>query len=239
MAGYDPVAPFYDRIHGDRSQSIKYLKQLFKSYHPQAKSWLDLACGTGTLLKAMRRRYQTLAGLDIAADMLAVAKRKLPRVSFYHQDMTELVLDQQFDIISCLFASINHVLEFTDWQRLFARVKQHLAPGGIFVFDMLTELCLYNLVLNSPIITRHGSFISLGDISMAGEGQEGTVWQVKGFDVRKDSQELLFSSAVRQVSFDSERVEVALREHFDEVVIEDPEQGEVNERSELLYFICS
>ena len=89
------------------------------------------------------------------------------------------------------------------------------------------------------MITRSGKLISIGEISMANESQEGTVWQIKGYEVTRHNQQLLFSSVVRQVSFDKDQVEQALLKHFDSVIIEDPEQGEVDERSELIYFLCS
>ncbi|OGT29729.1 MAG: hypothetical protein A3E87_08765 [Gammaproteobacteria bacterium RIFCSPHIGHO2_12_FULL_35_23] len=238
MADYDPVAPFYDLVHGSRKQTIKYIKQLIKDYHPKAKTLLSVACGTGTVCKALKRCYQ-ITGVDISSGMLAMAEKKLPTVEFYQQDMVELNLNKKFDVIICLFASLNHVLQFSQWEKFFARVKDHLNAGGVFIVDILTELCLYNMVLNSPLITRSGKLISIGDISMAGEGQEGTVWRIKGYEVTRHDQRLLFASKVSQVSFAPERIEKGLLNHFSSVIVEDPEQEEVNERSELLYFICS
>ena len=237
MTGYDPIAPFYDKVHGSRKQTITYIKQLLKAYHPKAKTLLSLACGTGEVCRAFKRRYK-ITGLDISKQMLEVAQKKLPKVKFYHQNMVDLNLDEKFDVVLCLFASINHVLEFNDWESFFGRVKAHLNPGGIFIFDMMSELCLYNMVLNSPILTRTGKMVTVGDIEMFGEEGEGTIWRVKGFNVTRNEQTELFSSSVRQTSFDYERIYQALSQHFDEVLVEDPEQGEVTERSELLYFVC-
>src|SRR3990167_9241090 len=136
MADYDPVAPFYDKIHGNRRQTIKYVKQLIKTYHSKAKTLLSLACGTGTICKALSGRYK-ITGVDIASGMLAMAEKKMPKLDFYQQDMVQLKLDSKFDVIVCLFASVNHVLAFDDWERLFANVKAHFTPGGIFIFDIL------------------------------------------------------------------------------------------------------
>jgi SAM-dependent methyltransferase len=235
MSDYDPVAPFYDKIHGSRKQTIRYLKKLLKAFHPDAKLLLALACGTCRVEKALPRKFE-ISGLDVSFDMLEEAKKRLPKANFYHQDMLDFEIDKTFDVITCLFASLNHMLDFEDWKKFFQNVADHMNPGGIFIFDVLTEVCLYNLVLNSPLITRVGKLLAIGEFSMTDD--RTTDWFVRGFNVTKDKQEELFSTHVQQVAFDREVIEAALYEVFSEVVVEDPEQGEVNERSELLYFIC-
>ena|GEM_PF-1956752 len=66
-----------------------------------------------------------------------------------------------------------------------------------------------------------------------------TGWYARGFNVTRKKQEPLFAMHVRQVAFAKERIEEALHQVFQDVAVEDPEQGEVTERSELLYFICA
>jgi ubiquinone/menaquinone biosynthesis C-methylase UbiE len=215
---------------------FNYLKSLVKIHHPKAKTMLSLACGTGALCKKISRKYQ-VSGLDLSPGMIEQAKKKLPKAEFFVQDMTNFETGKQYDVVTCLFASLNHVMGFDNWKQMFKQAQQHLKPDGVFIFDILSELCLYNMVLNSPIITRSGKLITVGDIS-SNEGGEGTIWAIKGFNVNKHGQEFLFETVVTQMSVALEQVEEALKELFEEVYVDDPEQGEVNERSELLYFVC-
>ena len=41
--------------------------------------------------------------------MLALARKKLPHIRFYRQNMTSFNIAKQFDAIVCLFDSINHL----------------------------------------------------------------------------------------------------------------------------------
>lgn len=235
MPSYDSIAPFYDRIHGNRKSTIKFIKRLLKETYPNAKTLLSIGCGTGQICKALMRRYK-ITGTDISAEMLREAKKKLPKVEFYQQDLVQLSLPENYDIIVSLFGVLNHVLDFTDWKTFFQKVANHLNPGGIFVFDILSELCLYNLIINSPLIVKDGKLIVICDIAADEDGT--TIWQTKGYQVEKNKQHLLFNTSVQQISFDVEKIAHALKEVFTTVSVMDLELGEVSERSELLYFVC-
>lgn len=236
MADYDKIAPFYDEIHGSREETIKYVKLLLKEYCASAKTILSLACGTGVIEQSLPQKYQ-VSGLDISTDMLKEAKKILPEMIFYHQDMTDFSVPGKYDVILCLFAALNHVMEFDDWRAVFRRVKEHLEPGGIFIFDVLSELCLYNLVLNTPLITRRDNLVVIGEFT---PDEEGLIdWRVHGHQVIGDRQEEIFHTATKTVAFNLEQIKEALMAEFSEVIVEDPENDcEVDERSELLYFIC-
>lgn len=235
-ADYDNIAPFYDKIHGSRKETIKYVKQLLKENHPKAKNILSLACGTGVVEKVLSKKYD-VSGLDISPEMLTHAQKLLPKATFYNQDMTTFTVPDTFDVILCLFASLNHVAELDDWVRMFRRVKEHLNPGGVFIFDVLSELCLYNLVLNTPMITRRGKLVVIGEFLPEEDGVVN--WAVHGHHVKGAYQDKLFETETKTVAFDLERIQSALEEIFSEVTVEDPEhEGVVSERSELLYFIC-
>jgi SAM-dependent methyltransferase len=70
--------------------------------------------------------------------MLAVAAAKLPGVPLVEADMTSFRLDARFDAVICVFDTLNHLPRFEQWLALFARVREHLADGGLFVFDVNT-----------------------------------------------------------------------------------------------------
>lgn len=237
MAEYDDIAPYYDVLHANRKQTAQYVKRLIKEFAPQAKTLLGLACGTGGLLKLFSRQYR-VSGLDISSGMLDVARKKLPKATFHQDDMCQFELQQSFDVVTCLYCSLNHVLNFDDWCAMFAKAKAHLNPGGVFIFDVMTETGLYNMVLNSPLVVKRFNQISIGEISMSEEG-DYSLWRARGYRRFFKRDESLYDVCVKQTAFAIERLLAVLHSHFSEVFMEDPECNEVvGERSELVYFIC-
>jgi ubiquinone/menaquinone biosynthesis C-methylase UbiE len=253
---YDLIAPYYDTIHGSRGQAVRYAKHLIKTFHPKAESILCLACGTGSMVKALSKKY-TVAGLDISPHMLKIAQQKIRHATFYLSDMCDLDISETFDVITCFYASLNHVNTFEKWQQVFERVSAHLNPGGVFVFDVITETGLYNLVLNSPLLLERKRCLTVGDIRLAEDGHS-VLWNVKGYRAphfltqlgcrlsqkkrRKIAQSVfskpVFEVDVQHVSFDVDEIYKALAANFKTVYTDDPEQESETPTSEMLYFIA-
>jgi SAM-dependent methyltransferase len=104
-------------------------------------SFLDLGCGTGTLLGALRRRQPTwrLTGLDVSAAMLAVAARKpaagtigLGRVRLGGP----LPFLGTFDAAGAFYDTFNHLPDLAALAQTFTAIAATLRPGGLLVFDL-------------------------------------------------------------------------------------------------------
>ena len=70
--------------------------------------------------------------------MLAIAAAKVPGARLVEGDMADFDLGRRFDVVACVFDSINHLLDVASWASLFACVHRHLTDGGLFVFDVNT-----------------------------------------------------------------------------------------------------
>ena len=92
------------------------IRRLIRQHTPTARTLLELACGTGAILKILARYYDVV-GLDLSPQMLSIARKKLPHVRLYRKDMVRFDLGTKFDVIICVFDSINHVLRFADWKK--------------------------------------------------------------------------------------------------------------------------
>src|SRR5262245_53107701 len=132
---YEKFGRFYDAVMGDRTESADFIHSLIQKYKPGAKTLLELACGTGAVLQHLSKHYK-VSGLDISAEMLSVARKKLPDAPFYQASMVTFDLSRKFDVIICVFDSINHVLSFADWKRIFRQVSRSLPKDGLFLFDI-------------------------------------------------------------------------------------------------------
>src|SRR5215475_432906 len=134
---YAGFAPFYDRIMGDRTEEIERIRRYISSHRPGARSLLELGCGTGALLSGLASDL-SVTGIDRSPEMLSVAARTVPGARLLHADITAFTLPDRFDVVMCMFDTLNHVPAVDGWLRLFQRVHEHLSDGGLFVFDVNT-----------------------------------------------------------------------------------------------------
>jgi ubiquinone/menaquinone biosynthesis C-methylase UbiE len=104
---YEVFAEFYDPVMGERSDSIERVKNLIEEYKPDAKTVLELAAGTGSVLKGLADEYEVF-GLDLSPKMLEIARQKVPEAQLFEEDMSDFELERTFDVIICVFDSINN-----------------------------------------------------------------------------------------------------------------------------------
>jgi SAM-dependent methyltransferase len=101
---------------------------------------LELACGTGQLTIPIASQGLPTVGLDQSKAMLNAAKRRAAAagapVAFVEGDMRGFSLDRQFDFIFVARNSLLHLLSTADLLAALAAVRTHLAPGGVFAFDI-------------------------------------------------------------------------------------------------------
>lgn len=103
---------------------------------------LELACGTGRVGIPLAKAGFDVTGVDISQDMLAIYEEKLckearrvkNKVNLVHGDITNILLEEQYDLI--IFPATTICL-FDDEkiQKIFKFVKDHLSEKGRFIFD--------------------------------------------------------------------------------------------------------
>lgn len=101
---------------------------------------LELACGTGQLTVPVASTGLPTVGLDLSAPMLAAAKQRATarRVSIEYVpgDMRNFDLGRKFALIFIARNSLLQLHSTEDLLAFFAAVRRHMAPGGIFAFDV-------------------------------------------------------------------------------------------------------
>jgi len=119
---------------------------------------LDMACGTGNITIPLAKLGYDMIGVDISVDMLAQAQAKLDRerVLFLAQDMRKLDLYGTINAAICTCDSLNYILNETDLETVFRRVKMFLNPGGTFIFDMKTEYTFKEILGKNTFIAEAG-----------------------------------------------------------------------------------
>lgn len=139
-------ASVYDQIYGDNfyRQYIFFIKKIVNKNKLKNVKILDLACGTGRLIKTLnqeldKKNPMVIEGADASPAMIKIAKKRNKKVKFYNQKFANLTIGKKYDIITSTFDSINYILKKQDLKRGFDRIFQHLNPGGIFIFDFNTD----------------------------------------------------------------------------------------------------
>jgi cyclopropane fatty-acyl-phospholipid synthase-like methyltransferase len=236
MESYDVFAPFYDAVQGDRAEHARYLRSLIEKHHPNAKTVLELGCGTGSILKHLHPQYE-VAGVDLSAKMLELAAEKMPAARLFHEDMRHFSLGETFDVVLCVYDSINHLLTFEHWEALFDRAREHLNDGGVFVFDINTEHKLAAFVAQPPWTLWFGdSNLLVMDVT---DGRDAvSVWALRVFEHLEDSHYRLHSEDIAEVSFTVDRIKASLRERYRRVWTYDAQRSRPTSRSERLHFVC-
>jgi SAM-dependent methyltransferase len=220
---------------GDTTEVGSYIRHLIRQHKPKARTLLELACGTGAILKILAKSYHVV-GLDLSPQMLSIARKKLPHVRFYCKDMVSFDLGKKFDVVICVFDSINHVLKFTDWQKIFRNAAAHLESDGLFLFDVNTEAKLERLIQAPTWVHRFGRNLELINITDAGRGIAN--WNIRVFEHQSGNQYRLFEENLKQISFPVEQIGSALQKQFTRVKIIDPSGRKPSGKSNRLYFVC-
>lgn len=89
---------------------------------------LDVACGTGVLFPDyLSRKVKSLTAIDIAPEMVRIAREKFPAVEVLCGDVTEVEIGKKFDRI-VVYNAFPH---FPEPEKLIARLASLLNEGGI------------------------------------------------------------------------------------------------------------
>jgi len=149
----------------------QYLRELLERHPVAGRRALDVACGTGTLALLLADDGWDVTGLDSSAAMLeqAVAKAEsmdtFDHVAFVQGDMRGLLNNDErpatnderapidttssfvlrpssFDLVTCVYDSLNYLLDERDLVACFMGMARVLAPGGLLVADMNTRYFL-------------------------------------------------------------------------------------------------
>ena len=234
MESYAIYGHFYDATQGIPS-GASYLN-LLRRHHPRARSVLEIACGTGAHLAALVRDYE-VTGLDISPTMLRYARKKLPQVRFYRQNMAGFKLPGTFDAVICPYDSMNHMLRFTDWVRTFKAAKRHLNPQGIFIFDINTQYRLRDLARVPPWTRRFGDNYLIMTVSMA--TADTVNWDIKVFEQTQPGRFRLHHEVIKERSFEHQKIMRALRSVFSSVRAYDlVGWSQARSTSRRLFYVC-
>jgi ubiquinone/menaquinone biosynthesis C-methylase UbiE len=143
-ASYNDIAEWYDQFLQERpvysEVILPNVLELVGTF--RGENICDLACGQGWVARELARRGAQVTGLDLAPQLLALARRyeeQEPLGIVYYQgdaQRADPLPDYSFTGCVCVMALIN----IPDLQAVFQTVQRILKPGGWFVFA-ITHPC--------------------------------------------------------------------------------------------------
>jgi SAM-dependent methyltransferase len=151
---YKVVALIYDHLmrtitYHDWS---RYISDLQTFYNPDAKTYLEIASGSGKLAFYLSKIFPNLTLLDLSKSMLQLIDKEERRVC---ADMTNLPFKSKFDFIYSTFDSINYLPNRKKLQNYFNEISQILNEDGVFTFDASLE---NNSLKNVSRLNRKGKY---------------------------------------------------------------------------------
>ncbi|MDX9910388.1 MAG: class I SAM-dependent methyltransferase [Phycisphaerales bacterium] len=143
----DPLV--YDVLHGpgtaEEADAIERIAARFVEKDPAKMAYLEPACGTARILRAMARRGRRVVGFDLSETMIAFARERLaaitpePRARAFVADMTGFARELDRASIDCAFCTINTIRHLPDDESMracFGEMARALTPRGVFIVGL-------------------------------------------------------------------------------------------------------
>ena len=152
MTLYDQFATVYQRgpyLRFSQALADSVLPDFLVDLGLNPRDVLDVACGEGSFAVAMSKLGYNVTGVDQSQQMIDLAVERAREdnqpVNFYVEDMRSLPYQDDFDLVTCFFDSLNYMLTIKDLQEAFQNAYQALRSGGVYIFDMNT---IYGLAVD-------------------------------------------------------------------------------------------
>ncbi len=132
---------YYDQAYRSRRVDVDF----YAGLAAEVDALLELGVGTGRCALACARTGARVVGVDLSSPMLEHAEKRLSRerkavkerVTLHTGDFREVRLNERFPLVIAPFNTLMHMYTPDDCARTFATIREHLAPGGRLVFDVL------------------------------------------------------------------------------------------------------
>jgi SAM-dependent methyltransferase len=145
MTFNESYSRYYNLIYKSKDYlgEVNFILSLLSEYKPNIESFLELGCGTGNHALILAEKGYQVDGVDLSNDMLQVFSERLQsmpstvtsKVNFRHGDIQKVRMGKKYDAVISLFHVMSYQTSNEAINAAFATAKEHLKPGGIFLFD--------------------------------------------------------------------------------------------------------
>lgn len=133
---------------------------------PDARTLLDVGCGTGRHLVAFTELGLECEGVDISEAMLQQARPRLGTTRLHAGDMRTFELGRQFDAVVVLNGGLGYMTRSEDLAAAAVRIVGHVAEGGVVVAEPWFSRQQWNVPLVSAESAREAG-VAVARVSRA------------------------------------------------------------------------
>jgi SAM-dependent methyltransferase len=141
---FQKYSAYYDLLYRDKDYlaEAEYVARTIRSAAPDVRSILELGSGTGRHGRLLAALGFDVHGIERSADMVAMAHSAPAPTATDGSFTCEVAeirsanLGRTFDAVIALFHVISYLTTNEDLQAAFRVAAHHLAPGGVFLFDV-------------------------------------------------------------------------------------------------------
>lgn len=138
-----------------------------RRYLPEARTFLEIGCGTGFVLRGIHRAFPHMAlfGTDLHEQGLAWAARRVPSATLFRGDARELSGETRYDAIG-LFDVLEHIDSDQD---VLARAFAATRPGGGVLISVPQHPWLWSPAdVHAHHVRRYRARTLIGQVTRAG-----------------------------------------------------------------------
>jgi SAM-dependent methyltransferase len=151
MSVFGAYSRYYNLLYKDKDYAgeTEYVAGLIRKHRPDAITLLDLGCGTGRHALWFSGMGYEVTGVDLSEEMLTAARAQqislnpqpstssasCSSLDFVRGDIRTVRLGRTFDVVISLFHVMSYQTTNDDLRAVFATAREHLNPGGLFIFD--------------------------------------------------------------------------------------------------------
>jgi len=143
LPAYQGLAPFWDAHWSSIvPRYAAYAAALVRAGQLRGDGALDLACGSAIAAAGLAPRFRRVVALDRSPHLLAQARDRLaafPHATCLEASFEDFALLEPVELVVCAGNSLNYALTPAALARAFACVARALAPGGRFLFDLVSR----------------------------------------------------------------------------------------------------
>ena len=152
----------------DGFDRMKDIRELFDIVTKKDPVVLEIGCAGGRDAQDFLKFTKNYIGLDVAENLLALARERFPGVKFVLADIEDYDLPQRLDIVYAS-ASLIHV-DKDSLEKIFKKVYEALNPDGLFRISMKKSDEYEEITKDTPYGVRTYFHYSENDLrGLAGE----------------------------------------------------------------------
>jgi SAM-dependent methyltransferase len=233
--GYNNIAEIYDKLNNNPEKFYSVIRSNIERFKSDVRRVLEIACGTGNIIGRMKNVYECY-GLDVSTEMIKIAKQKFNSIQFSVQDMRDFSYKKKFDVIFCVFDSINHLLKMTDWMKFFDSVRKNLVNKGLFIFDANTPH-KFETFKDSKVEEIESEDKCFKIKKEPGKNNEA-YWHIRIFSKSGKKGHELRNEIIREKSFDVDVISRKLKNYFELLEVKDFDRNVLDKNSKRVLFVC-